>query len=112
MRPPPWFARWERLNLQGAVLPQLSWRRTEKSQKWLEKHSEPWENFDLMKQYRCPFFRIFFTELFECGGCRKTVPEEEQREIYAEVYSELHQMEMARKKMKRKKTFVKPKKVA
>lgn len=41
---------------------------------------------------------------------RKTIPEEEQKQIFAEVYSELHEVEVMRKKMKRKKVFVKPKK--
>jgi large subunit ribosomal protein L19 len=35
---------------------------------------------------------------------------EEQEEIFAEVYSQLQQLEMTRRKMKRKRTFVKPKK--
>lgn len=39
---------------------------------------------------------------------RKTIPEEEQKEIFAEVYSELHEVEVMRKKLKRKKVFVKP----
>lgn len=40
---------------------------------------------------------------------RKTIPEEEQKEIFAEVYSELHEFEVIRKKLKRKKVFIKPK---
>lgn len=43
---------------------------------------------------------------------RNTIAEEEQQEIFAEVDSQLHQMELARKKMKRKRSFVKPKKTA
>lgn len=39
---------------------------------------------------------------------RKTIPEEEQKEIFAEVYSELHEVEVMRKKLKRKKVFIKP----
>lgn len=42
--------------------------------------------------------------------CRKTIPEEEQKEIFAEVYSELHEVEVMRKKLKRKRVFVKPNK--
>jgi large subunit ribosomal protein L19 len=41
---------------------------------------------------------------------RATIPEEEQKEIFAEVYSELHHVDHSRKRMKRKKSFVKPKK--
>ncbi|CAB3363769.1 Hypothetical predicted protein [Cloeon dipterum] len=92
LRPPPWYARWERLQPKGAIIPELRGRRKEKSEKWLEKFSEPWEKYDLMKQYR------------------KTIPEEEQDSIYSDIYSELHQMEIASKKLKRKKAFVKPKK--
>ncbi|XP_059477820.1 large ribosomal subunit protein bL19m [Neocloeon triangulifer] len=94
LRPPPWYARWERLLPKGAVIPELSVNRTEKSKKWIANHSEPWEKYDLMKQYR------------------KTIPEEEQNAIFADAYSELHQLEIARKKLKRKKNFVKPKKSA
>lgn len=63
MRSPPWYARWERGSLQGYVVPPLSWRRTEKSQKWAEKHGEPWEKYDLMKQYRSALFFKFESEI-------------------------------------------------
>lgn len=41
---------------------------------------------------------------------RLTIPEEEQSEIFAEVSSELHKLELSKKKMKKKREFVKPKK--
>lgn len=41
---------------------------------------------------------------------RLTIPEEEQSEIFAEVSSELHKQELSKKKMKKKREFVKPKK--
>lgn len=43
-------------------------------------------------------------------NCRRTIPEEEQKEIFTELYSALHQLEITRKKLKRKRVFVKPKK--
>lgn len=41
---------------------------------------------------------------------RKTIPEEEQNEIFAEVSSELHKQELNKKKIKKKREFIKPKK--
>lgn len=41
---------------------------------------------------------------------RKTIPEEEQNEIYAEVSSELHKQDITKKKMKKKRDFIKPRK--
>jgi len=42
---------------------------------------------------------------------RESIPAEEQEEIFAEVYPQLRQLEVMRKKMKRRRTFVKPKKM-
>ncbi|XP_046404532.1 39S ribosomal protein L19, mitochondrial [Ischnura elegans] len=88
LKPRPWLERWERQNLQGIQeldLPDKFFKRA-------EELATPWEKYDLVKEYR------------------KTIPEEDQQEIYAEVYSELHQLEISRRKMKRKKVFTKPKK--
>lgn len=92
LKPRPWLERWERQNLKGVsnILEHIF----EKQVKRAEKLATPWEKFDLMKEYR------------------KSIPEEEQTEIFAEVYSQLHQLELTRKKMKRKRTFVKPTKLA
>ncbi|XP_067012947.2 large ribosomal subunit protein bL19m [Anabrus simplex] len=90
LKPRPWLERWERKDLKGVQeldLPERFFKRA-------KELAKPWEKYDLMKQYRA------------------TIPEEEQKEIFSEVYSDLHQMELARKTMKRKRTFVKPKKVA
>jgi large subunit ribosomal protein L19 len=43
--------------------------------------------------------------------CRASIPAEEQEEIFVEVYSQLQQLEVMRKKMKRRRTFVRPKKM-
>ena len=41
---------------------------------------------------------------------RSTIPAEEQTEIFAEVQSKLHELELHRHKMKRSRNFVRPKK--
>nr|XP_019539525.2 LOW QUALITY PROTEIN: 39S ribosomal protein L19, mitochondrial-like [Aedes albopictus] len=92
LKPRPWYARWERHELQGVA--NIDEHTNEKKQRKAERVATPWERYDLMKEYR------------------KTIPEEEQKEIFAEVHSQLHQLEMTRKKMKRKRTFVKPTKLA
>ncbi|XP_075213180.1 large ribosomal subunit protein bL19m-like [Lycorma delicatula] len=83
----PWTQRWDLRSFNGiADIPVL----TPKQLIRRSKNLKPWEKYDLMKQYRL------------------TIPEEEQNEIFAEVYSELHQLELLRKKIKRKRMFVKP----
>lgn len=91
MKPRPWEQRWERKNLLGVS--NIVESITDKMKGQMEAQLKPWEKYDLVKEYR------------------KTIPEEEQREIYAEVYSELHQMEIQRRKIRRSRTFVKPKKL-
>ncbi|XP_005190932.1 large ribosomal subunit protein bL19m [Musca domestica] len=92
LRPRPWLERWERQNLKGVS--NIDEYLTDKRRRTAKEHEKPWEKYDLMKQYR------------------STIPEEEQKEIYAEVYSQLHQMELQRKRNKRKRSFVKPTKLA
>ncbi|XP_061392465.1 large ribosomal subunit protein bL19m [Musca vetustissima] len=92
LRPRPWLERWERQNLKGVA--NIDEYLTDKRRRTAKEHEKPWEKYDLMKQYR------------------STIPEEEQKEIYAEVYSQLHQMELQRKRNKRKRSFVKPTKLA
>ncbi|KAI4462692.1 ribosomal protein l19 [Holotrichia oblita] len=90
LKPRPWLERWERKNLKGVEdlgLPERFYKRA-------EELATPWEKYDLMKQYM------------------KTVPEEEQNQIFAEIQSELQNIEIARKKLKRKRMFLKPTKLA
>lgn len=94
MKPRPWTQRWERQDLRGVENETIQAYITDKMRAQAKRLETPWEKYDLMKEYR------------------KTIPEEEQKEIYAEVYSQLHQLELTRKKMKRKRTFVKPTKLA
>lgn len=92
LKPRPWLKRWDRLDLKGVenIMEFQKPRHIHKAKR-MEK---PWEKYDLMKEYR------------------KTIPEEEQQEIFAEVHSQMHQLELSRKKQKRKRTFVKPQKLA
>uniref|UniRef100_A0A1B6MM76 Large ribosomal subunit protein bL19m n=1 Tax=Graphocephala atropunctata TaxID=36148 RepID=A0A1B6MM76_9HEMI len=92
LKPRPWAARWERADLKGVDWEVIDGYITEKMKAQRDSLRTPWEKYDLMKQYR------------------STIPEEEQNEIFAEVYSELHKQELSRKKMKKKREFVKPKK--
>ncbi|EDW38211.1 GL12468 [Drosophila persimilis] len=92
LRPRPWLERWERQNLRGVA--NIDQYIKDKHRKSAEKVQKPWEKYDLMKQYR------------------STIPEEEQKEVFAEVHTELHSLELQRKRNKRKRTFVKPKQLA
>ncbi|KAJ6635776.1 39S ribosomal protein L19, mitochondrial [Pseudolycoriella hygida] len=91
LKPRPWEQRWERKNFVGVsnILEIIN----EKMTKQMEDHKKPWEKYDLVMEYR------------------KTIPEEEQQEIYAEVYSQLHELEIHRRKIKRSRSFIKPKKL-
>ncbi|KAG4069532.1 hypothetical protein HA402_006898 [Bradysia odoriphaga] len=92
LKPRPWEKQWERKNFIGIA--NVSEHITEKMAAKAETLKTPWEKYDLVKEYR------------------KTIPEEEQQEIYAEVYSKLHQLEIQRRKIRRSRTFVKPTKLA
>ncbi|XP_060532059.1 large ribosomal subunit protein bL19m [Cylas formicarius] len=90
LKPRPWLERWERKNLKGVQDLELPERFYIKAKK-LEK---PWEKYDLMKEYM------------------RTIPEEEQVEIFSEVEAELHKLELQRKKLKRRRVIVKPTKLS
>jgi len=90
LKPRPWLERWERKELKGVEsidLPEKFFIRA-------KDLATPWMKYDLMKEYM------------------KTIPEEEQSEIFAEIQGQLQQLELTRKKLKRKRTFVKPIKLA
>lgn len=40
----------------------------------------------------------------------QTIPEEEQKEIFSEIFSELNQLQIVRQKQKRARVFTRPKK--
>lgn len=88
LKPRPWLERWERQELKGVsnIREIVNQRHIDKG----KKSEKPWEKYDLMKDYR------------------KTIPEEEQNEIYSEVFTQLHSLQIQRKKLKRKRSYVNP----
>ncbi|KAH8280983.1 hypothetical protein KR054_006390 [Drosophila jambulina] len=92
LRPRPWLERWERQNLRGVA--NIDQYLKDKHRQSSARVQKPWEKYDMMKHYR------------------STIAEEEQTEIFAEVHTELHTLELQRKRNKRKRTFVKPKHLA
>lgn len=92
LKPRPWLEKWERQELKGVS--NIDENITDKLRQRAEARATPWVKYDLMADYR------------------RTINEEEQSEIYSQVSSQLHQLELTRKKLKRKRTFVKPKKLA
>ncbi|XP_063379680.1 large ribosomal subunit protein bL19m [Cydia fagiglandana] len=89
LKPRPWLERWERQDLKGVS--NIEEYLKEKDRVRRELRKTPWEKYDLMKQYR------------------KTIPEEDQSEIWSEVYNQLHQLQITRKKTYRKRTLSAPK---
>ncbi|CAH0402343.1 unnamed protein product [Chilo suppressalis] len=89
LKPRPWLERWERQELKGVS--NIEEHLKEKDRVRRELRKTPWEKYDLMKQYR------------------KTIPIEDQSKIWAEVHNQLQQLQMARKKSARKRTFTTPK---
>ncbi|CAK9825749.1 39S ribosomal protein L19, mitochondrial [Anthophora retusa] len=88
LNPRPWLEKWERKNLKGVRDLVLNMRRIKQAAAAVK----PWEKYDLMKIYR------------------KTIPEEEQNEIFSEVHTDLRQLEIQKNILKRKNTLAKPKK--
>lgn len=94
LRPRPWMQRWERKNLKGVKRESIDEHITDKMRAQQKAREEPWWDLDLMADYR------------------KTIPEEEQVEIYAEIYPKLNKLRQQRQVQKRSKMFVKPKKTS
>ncbi|XP_070492066.1 large ribosomal subunit protein bL19m [Chironomus tepperi] len=72
MKPFPWMQKWERQGLKGVedLDKHLNlWRKQQKV-----KHDTPWEKYDLMKEYR------------------KTITEEEQSEIFSEIFNRINKI--------------------
>ncbi|CAK1545638.1 unnamed protein product [Leptosia nina] len=89
LKPRPWLERWERQELKG--ISNIEEYLKEKDRVRRELRKTPWEKYDLMKQYR------------------KTIPIEEQNEIWGEVYNQLQQMKTSKKKITRKRVMSAPK---
>ncbi|XP_011158807.1 39S ribosomal protein L19, mitochondrial [Solenopsis invicta] len=88
LNPQPWLEKWERQGLKGVTNLELREKQIRKA-KAAEK---PWEKYDLMKKYR------------------ETIPEEDQNEIFNEVYAKLYEIEVTKQRQKHKKPFIRPKK--
>ncbi|KAK6641327.1 hypothetical protein RUM44_013036 [Polyplax serrata] len=88
INPRPWFQKYEIMNLKGIELPPLP----EKLYKRAKQLATPWVEYDLMDMYR------------------RTIPEEEQQDIFNEICDELKQLEAKQKIEKKKKATVKTKK--
>lgn len=93
LRPRPWMQRWERKNLKGVKQESIDMHISDKMRAQKIAREEPWHQWDLMKDYR------------------STIPEEEQLEIYAEVYQKLKNLRQQQKVQERSRMFVKPKKI-
>ncbi|XP_013186038.1 large ribosomal subunit protein bL19m [Amyelois transitella] len=89
LKPKPWLERWERQDLKGVA--NIEEYLKEKDRKRREQHRKPWEKYDLMKEYR------------------KTIPIEDQSNIWEEVYNQLQIIQSTQKKIARKRTFTTPK---
>ncbi|KAM3961184.1 mitochondrial ribosomal protein L19 [Aphomia sociella] len=89
LKPKPWLERWERQELKGVSNIEEHLKEKDKVRRELRK--KPWEKYDLMLEYR------------------KTIPIEEQNDIWSEVYNQLHQLQVTRKKLSRKRTYSTPK---
>lgn len=92
LRPRPWMQRWERKDLKGVKQESIDEHITDKMRRQKKMREEPWHKWDLMKEYRA------------------TIPEEEQIEIYSDIYPTLSKLRQQRQVAKRSKMFVKPKK--
>ncbi|KAL0115456.1 hypothetical protein PUN28_010766 [Cardiocondyla obscurior] len=90
LNPRPWLEKWEQQEMKG--ISELESLSSEKRLKKAQAVAKPWEKYDLMKKYR------------------ETIPQEDQNEIFNEVYAKLHEMEIARRRQKHKRVFVRPKK--
>lgn len=85
LKPPPWSQRWELQNLKGLQEFEVDRRK----RKIAEQRAQPWEKYDLVKQYRL------------------LIPEEEQMEIFKDVQTHLSKDKMGRA-LGKKQIFKKP----
>lgn len=93
LKPRPWLERWERQDLKGvANIDELLY---DKHRRLAAARATPWEKYDLMKEYR------------------RTIPEEEQSDIFSEVVTRIKTTnEEHKKKLKARRSISKPSKLA
>ncbi|CRK99063.1 CLUMA_CG012078, isoform A [Clunio marinus] len=93
LKPRPWLERWERQELKGVE--DINQHLYDKHRRLAAMRATPWEKYDLMKEYR------------------KSIPEEEQKKIFSEIFSRMKQINDEHKKnMKAKRSITKPKTLA
>ncbi|CAL7937188.1 unnamed protein product [Xylocopa violacea] len=80
LNPLPWTEKWERKNMKGIKNIVVNERRQRKA----AAAEKPWEKYDLMKTYR------------------ETIPEEEQMEIFSDIYTELCRLKVQEHLLQRK----------
>lgn len=113
MKPRPWQFRYETQYYKGILPFELSEARTKRLKKLQVRPTE----YDLMWHYR---LELRFTDSISKWKTsviimylfRASIPEDEQREIYAEVCPELEKHRHHKKTVKRKIEFVPPVKTA
>lgn len=93
LKPRPWLERWERQDLKGVEnVDELLYDKHRRLAKVQEK---PWEKYDLMKEYR------------------RTLPEEEQVDIFSEIYTRVRNInDDHKKKLKARRSISKTSKLA
>lgn len=93
LKPRPWLERWERQDLQGVE--NVNELLYDKHRRLAAKRATPWEKYDLMKEYR------------------RSISEEEQRDIYSEIFTRIQLInEDNKKKIKARRSISKPQKLA
>lgn len=90
LNPRPWLERWERKELKGIEQLDLPQRFFDRA----KTVATPWTKYDLMKEYR------------------SIISEEDQKEIFAEVQEHHKHVSDMGRKVRRKRTLIKPKKSA
>ncbi|XP_066586061.1 large ribosomal subunit protein bL19m [Prorops nasuta] len=80
LRPLPWTQKWETKNLKGVTGAVAGINRMKRA----AANQKPWEKYDIMKQYR------------------ETIPEEDQKAIFGEIYATLVEQDVIHSERNRK----------
>ena len=76
--------------MKGLIVPELRQDFYERA----KKVSEPWVKYDLMREYR------------------RSIPEEDQRQVFADVHEHVQSLETEQRRVRRRRVFVAPKKTS
>lgn len=93
LNPPPWLQKYEIAGYKGLENFKVSERRAKRAEVTRKLRATAYEKYDLMKTYR------------------STIPQEDQTEIFAELRTELLQLEIEKSKIRRKQSMVHAKKI-